>query len=476
MNGSRAKRQRTGDAEVCTNTRGLKWVLGDQVNEEDFLENYWEKKPLLIQRNKPDHYDGLFTRKTLLELSRENDFVCGVDLNVVACPDGLVKQVVHTEGEQATARYLDSVCSKEGYTVQFFQPQRYVDKLWEHMAELEAGFSSLWGANVYITPPKTQGLAPHYDDVDVFILQTEGCKRWKIHGPGNPNQVLAMEYSEDLDEENIGPLVMDIVLKPGDLLYLPRGTIHHAKAEEGEDHSVHITLSTYQSHTYYNLLEATFQKLLDACASTDEDFRKGLPVGYLQRSGTWRASRTSPGDAAKKTADLLRKIADKIVDGGNVDQEGSALEAFHEGVDEFAVDFMRSRLPPFGKQIESSDGAVESSSSIRLVSPNLLHVTLELEADTGDDSKSEDSSESDGVLRVFLCSKNNRKTHMGPQQAPELGEAEDGSFDIDVKSKPILRVLLENYPQPTKVADLPEKELAESIVEKLITNGVCIVT
>ena len=27
------------------------------------------------------------------------------------------------------------------------------------------------GANVYLTPPGTQGFAPHWDDVEVFMLQ-----------------------------------------------------------------------------------------------------------------------------------------------------------------------------------------------------------------------------------------------------------------------------------------------------------------
>jgi len=32
-------------------------------------------------------------------------------------------------------------------------------------------FGSMVGANVYLTPPGTQGFAPHFDDVDVFIMQ-----------------------------------------------------------------------------------------------------------------------------------------------------------------------------------------------------------------------------------------------------------------------------------------------------------------
>ena len=35
----------------------------------------------------------------------------------------------------------------------------------------------------YLTPPGTQGFAPHWDDIEVFILQLEGKKHWKLYSP-----------------------------------------------------------------------------------------------------------------------------------------------------------------------------------------------------------------------------------------------------------------------------------------------------
>jgi len=34
----------------------------------------------------------------------------------------------------------------------------------------------------YLTPPGSQGFAPHYDDIEAFVLQLEGKKRWKLYG------------------------------------------------------------------------------------------------------------------------------------------------------------------------------------------------------------------------------------------------------------------------------------------------------
>jgi len=58
-----------------------------------------------------------------------------------------------------------------------------------------------------------------------------------------------------------GEPLMELVLKAGDLLYLPRGTIHKGEAVEGEA-SHHLTISTYQ-------------KLL-GCGSSGAAFKTGL--------------------------------------------------------------------------------------------------------------------------------------------------------------------------------------------------------
>ena len=35
----------------------------------------------------------------------------------------------------------------------------------------------------YLTPPGSQGFAPHYDDIEAFVIQLEGKKHWKLYNP-----------------------------------------------------------------------------------------------------------------------------------------------------------------------------------------------------------------------------------------------------------------------------------------------------
>lgn len=41
------------------------------------------------------------------------------------------------------------------------------DDLWRIQEKLECFFGALVGSNIYITPEESQGLPPHYDDVEV---------------------------------------------------------------------------------------------------------------------------------------------------------------------------------------------------------------------------------------------------------------------------------------------------------------------
>lgn len=58
----------------------------------------------------------------------------------------------------------------------------------------------------------TQGLAPHYDDVDLWVCQTEGSKRWQIYKSPEGYQLPAVS-SKDFEQSEIGEPVLEVTLK-----------------------------------------------------------------------------------------------------------------------------------------------------------------------------------------------------------------------------------------------------------------------
>jgi len=55
--------------------------------------------------------------------------------------------------------------------VRILHPQRFSDAVWRLLSVFEGFWTSAVGCNAYLTPAHSQGFAPHWDDIDAFILQ-----------------------------------------------------------------------------------------------------------------------------------------------------------------------------------------------------------------------------------------------------------------------------------------------------------------
>jgi lysine-specific demethylase/histidyl-hydroxylase NO66 len=65
-------------------------------------------------------------------------------------------------------------------------------------------------------------------------------------------------YSNDIPREKLGTPCI-VVLREGDVLYMPRGTVHEAVCSKDHDlHSTHVTISVYQQNHFKTLLTAIF--------------------------------------------------------------------------------------------------------------------------------------------------------------------------------------------------------------------------
>jgi hypothetical protein len=133
-------------------------------------------------------------------------------------------------------------------------------------------------ANAYVTPPQNQGFDHHYDVHDVFVLQIAGRKQWSIHPPVHPSPLRDQPWTDRRDAVRRAAErepVIETVLEPGDVLYLPRGYLHAATALGGV--TVHLTLGVH-SWTRYAVAEELVALALEQLAD-DEDARTSLPLG-----------------------------------------------------------------------------------------------------------------------------------------------------------------------------------------------------
>ncbi|OWZ20355.1 Nucleolar protein [Phytophthora megakarya] len=400
-----------GSREWASTT--LTKLLG-AMSMDTFLSDYFEKKPLHVRTTDKGALfgSGLFSRKKMLKVMEKQPMAFGKDLTVCRYVNS---ERENFEGEDAnghaTSRQVASLLDR-GYSCQFYQPQRYVDGLFELNAAFEEFFGGLAGASAYLTPANSQALAPHHDDVEVFVLQTQGRKKWKLY---HPLVELAGEHSSDLAENDIGEPWMELTVEEGDLLYFPRGVVHQACTDE-EEFSTHVTISVYQHNTWANFLEVALPRVIRQAFDSDIAFREGLPVGYLNYMGT---SFPDNSIQAEKFAATCKKLVLKLA-------EHVGEKDLQEAADEAAMDVLANRLPPPAEKKKNDDDSGPSplDGNVAIRFKNHSHVRLTM----GQDEMKEE------FVAVYYSVHNCRRHHMGLctcDGGDEDGEGHDNDEDGD---------------------------------------------
>jgi len=68
-------------------------------------------------------------------------------------------------------------------------------------------------------------------------------------------ETLPRTSSRNFHQDEIGEPILDVILRPGDFLYMPRGYIHQADTLFTETHSLHLTFSSYQQNSMFDFLQ-----------------------------------------------------------------------------------------------------------------------------------------------------------------------------------------------------------------------------
>lgn len=135
---------------------------------------------------------------------------------------------------------------QDGTTLILQGAQRYLSSLANICKQLEYEIGHRCEANIYVTPPSSQGLRLHSDPHDVFVIQCHGTKNWVV------------EFDSALDASLIASEQREIVLEKGDVLYMPKGTKHAASTNA--NFSIHVTISV-ATVTYRRLMTELVDQL-----------------------------------------------------------------------------------------------------------------------------------------------------------------------------------------------------------------------
>ena len=299
----------------------LGWLLGAAA--ESFLDTAYEREPVVVHHGDPDRFRALLSiaavdRKVAEQDLREGmlamaDANRSVDSSDFVADSGAIDRV-------AVARLY-----RRGATIILNQVHQSDIALADFCRSVERVFSCHVQTNIYLTPPGSQGFQTHYDNHDVFVLQIEGEKTWRLY-----DRPVESPYRGERFESGrhaVGEPRQTFVLKAGDCAYVPRGLMHDAAAS-GDAASLHITCGLLVRTWADLVLEA----VSEVCVN-DPAFRRSLPPGFANRD----FDRTS-------ARDRFRALVAELSSGTRMD---GALDLLTE-------QFIQSREPAVLGAIESA--------------------------------------------------------------------------------------------------------------------------
>lgn len=293
----------------------------------------------------------------------------------------------------------------------------------------------------------------------------EGVKHWKIYRPLNNEQFLSRFSSKNFTQDEVKDFeCFEVVLKPGDLLYIPKGIIHQAVTSETE-HSLHVTISTSHLMSWCDYFEKALPMALSIATANHVEFRKALPKDFKEYLGTNIAESDDPRrDAFIETCQNLTNVIHQYLP---IDQ----------AADEMVKKFMHDRHVVDGLTILNTkktpildENTDILSLSIKLKTANSAHIVIDNLSKSENDSKEEEQEEDeeegddDEVFSIVYATQNTRIYH----------EVELQHLDLDGVFLESIQTIFSNYPSGVAVSELPNLTDDEKVtlVQQLLQEGI----
>jgi 50S ribosomal protein L16 3-hydroxylase len=190
------------------------------LSPQMFMKRHWQKKPLLVRQALPD-FKPVLDRASLFELAASDDVQ--------------TRMVIQEPGQKPAWRFRQGpfqrralpALKQPGWTILVQGVDLHNDAAHQLMNQFRFVPDARLDDLMISFATEGGGVGPHFDSYDVFLLQAQGRRRWRIGRnkdrtlqPDVPLKILAHFVPEE-----------EYVLEPGDMLYLPPGYAHDGIAQ-----------------------------------------------------------------------------------------------------------------------------------------------------------------------------------------------------------------------------------------------------
>ncbi|MGI9475502.1 MAG: cupin domain-containing protein [Hyphomicrobiaceae bacterium] len=275
-------------------TFSFEWLI-DPIEPSTFFEEYYEKEPLLIERQQSSKWSSLLS-VDVVDHYLSTTTPCRPDVFLVDSARDLSPEDYSFPHSTPPGR-IDLPRAYQlfatGATISLSQLHERVAPLARLCRAMEKTFSSHFQTNIYLSPPNAQGFKTHFDSHDVFVLQVSGSKQWTLYDTAIVLPLRGQAF--DPEVHSAGPPTREFTLHAGDLFYCPRGLFHSARSTD--ETSLHITLGLIGK----TWADAVLEAVSEACLASPA-LRANLPVGFADPG-------YDLGEATATLATLLGAIA-----------------------------------------------------------------------------------------------------------------------------------------------------------------------
>lgn len=226
------------------NAHMKKSTLLGGMSPQRFLQDYWQKKPLLIRQAFPA-FKPLIERDALFKLASRDDV------------EGRLISIVEEQWQLRNGPFnrLPSLRQK-AWTLLVQGVNLHSDAANDLLNQFRFIPDARLDDLMISYATDSGGVGPHFDSYDVFLLQAHGKRQWKISAQNDLSLMdgLPLKILKNFQPEQ------EFVLEPGDMLYLPPQYAHDGVAV-GECMTYSIG---FRAPSYQELGEAFLQFMADS--------------------------------------------------------------------------------------------------------------------------------------------------------------------------------------------------------------------
>lgn len=242
------------------------------TSTEEFFADYWEKTFLHILQP-PGRFDGCFSLRDIDRWTHSTR--SGVVFVLLPAGDE-VRLEVHQADALAPGAVLGNFSRGHAQILKKLADWPSLQGLVHHLGKV---FHASIDVNAFLTPAGARTYPTYTANNDILVLQLEGVEAWRLHEFSvlqlDLSQKKHLEFPGEWHRRTESPVLAEVRLRPGDVLFIPRGMPHSATSPEGTGLHLRIYITP--------LFWMDFLKFAaEHAAVRSQALQRSLPPGFVE--------------------------------------------------------------------------------------------------------------------------------------------------------------------------------------------------